>query len=111
MPIGRLKYASMVKNIWEEITGNKTLALADAGKRFYITAAATITVPLNSAVAFETGEQIDFMCDTTGTVQFAATEGVTLKYKSGLKINGQYAWVTLIKQGTNTWALVGSLKA
>ena len=89
-----------------------TLVLSDAGK--YVTldnaAAITMTVPLNSSVAFPVGTQIDFAQLGAGQVTFAATGGVTINSDtSKLKIGVRYGGATLIKTATDTWLLIGNL--
>jgi len=108
-----------IGNNWHEITGNTTLALTDATKVHHVRAAAIITVPPYSSVAFSKGTEMVFMADTASDVSFVAGENVLIKYKTGLKINGQGAGATLKKMDKdengnavdNLWWLVGDLKA
>ena len=91
---------------------SKTLALSDAYsfQNCGNAAAQTITVPLNSSVAFPIGTTINFAQIGAGQVDFAATGGVTILSKLGnLKISIQYAGATLTKTATDTWLLVGDL--
>jgi hypothetical protein len=91
---------------------NKTLALTDAGKVLKVTAAATITVPLNAAVAFAIGAEIVILSYTAADVAIAPDTSVTLySVSSNRKINGQYSAVTLKKMATDEWVLIGALKA
>jgi hypothetical protein len=90
----------------------KTLALTDNGGYVRTTSgsAVTITVPLNSSVAFPTGAEIVVFQDGAGLVTFAATGGVTIKSKdSNLSLGGQYSSATLKKVDTDTWDLIGDL--
>lgn len=90
----------------------KTLALTDNGGYVRTTSgsAVTITVPLNSSVAFPTGAEIVVFQDGAGLVTFAATGGVTIKSKdSNLSLGGQYSAATLKKVATDTWDLIGDL--
>lgn len=91
-----------------------TFVLADNGKycRFTNSGAVTVTVPPNSSVAFAAGTQIDVIQGGTGKVTFAQGSGVTINSLNGNKaLVGRYAGATLIKVGTDTWDLVGSLAA
>jgi hypothetical protein len=91
---------------------SKTLALTDAGKVLKVTAAATITVPLNAAVAFAIGAEIVILSYTASDVAIVPDTNVTLySASSNRKINGQYSAVTLKKMATDEWALIGALKA
>jgi hypothetical protein len=93
---------------------NYTLVLTDAGKTIEMTKAtvSTLTVPLNSSVAFPVGTRIDILQVGAGQVTVAAATGaVTINYKGGLKISGQWAAATLIKRATDTWVLIGNLTA
>jgi hypothetical protein len=91
------------------------LGLADAGQTLLINSTndITITVPLNSAVPFATGQRLDVVRLNTGNVTFAgATVGVTINSKnSNKKIAARYSGATLIKYDTDTWVLIGDLTA
>jgi hypothetical protein len=92
--------------------GSYTLTLSDRGNLVEITSAGTVTVPLNSSVAFPTGSQILVVRGTTGAVDIGATSGVTLNSANGFKnLNYQYSSATLLKSGSDTWYLFGDLKA
>lgn len=70
----------------------------------------TVTVPANASVAFPVGTQIDCIQDGAGKVTFAAAGGVTINSDSSyLSIANRYRPVSLIKEATNVWYLVGSL--
>jgi hypothetical protein len=95
-------------------TDSYTLVRGDAGKLIEMgkATAQTLTVPLNSSVAFPTGTKIDIIQTGAGETTIAATGGVTINSEgSKLKLNAQWAGATLIKRATNTWILIGSLKA
>jgi hypothetical protein len=97
-----------------DITANATLALADEGKVLRVNSASnlTITIPLNSSVAFPTDTEIAILRYGTGTVSISPTSGVTLQSASGnRKVKDQYGSVALKKIGENEWILVGSLEA
>lgn len=90
------------------------LALTDSNMVINMTGASsqTITIPPNSSVAFPIGAQITFIMSGAGAVVFAPGSGVTLQSKDTKRtIDGQYASATLIKIGTDTWSLIGALKA
>lgn len=91
-----------------------TLVLADAGKTIDLNnaSAITLTVPLNSSVAYPVGTRIDLVQSGAGQVTVAATGGVTINSKAGnLKLTGQWSAATLIQRSANTWVLVGDLAA
>jgi hypothetical protein len=70
----------------------------------------TLTVPLNSSVAFPIGSKIDVAQYGSGQTTITATGGVTIRsYLSQLKIAGQYGAATLVKIGTNEWYCFGNL--
>jgi hypothetical protein len=94
-------------------TDSYTLVLGDAGKLIEMgkATAQTLTVPLNSSVAFPTGTKIDIIQTGAGETTIAATGGVTINSEgSKLKLNAQWAGATLIKRATDTWIVIGSLK-
>ena len=91
--------------------GNYTLALSDKGNLVEITAAGTVTVPLNSSVAFPVGSQVIIVRATAGVVDIAGAGGVTLNSaNSYLDLNYQYSSATLIKKTTDEWYVFGDLK-
>lgn len=96
-------------------TTSYTLALSDASKMVEVAvtspSTATVTVPLNTSVAFPVGAQILIAQTGTGTVSIAAAGGVTINYRTGLglNLNGQWAIATLVKRATDTWILFGDL--
>jgi hypothetical protein len=92
-----------------------TTVLADDGKLITCDNAASIalTIPPNSSVAYGIGTQINIMqMNATGTVTITAGAGVTLRSAgSKLKTDAQYAVATCAKIATDTWVVVGNLKA
>ena len=92
-----------------------TTVLADDGKLVTCDNAASIalTIPPNSSVAYGIGTQINIMqMNATGTVTITAGAGVTLQSDgSKLKTNAQYAVATCLKIASDTWVVVGNLKA
>lgn len=95
-------------------TDGFTLALGDENTTILCNkgTAMTVTVPLNSSVAFAVGTQISFVQIGAGQVTFAGAVGVTLNSdNSKKKILVQYGVASLIKTGTDTWVLFGQLTA
>ena len=91
-----------------------TLLLTAASKILYCsnTATLTITIPLNSAVAFSIGATIDVVQTAAGKVTVAGASGVTLNSNgSYYSTKGQWAVITMIKTGTDTWLLFGATAA
>jgi hypothetical protein len=71
----------------------------------------TLTIPLNSSVAYPVGAQINVLQTGTGQTTIAATAGVTVNATPGLKLRAQWSSATLIKRATDTWVAVGDLSA
>lgn len=91
---------------------SKTLALTDAGtvQRMTNTAAATVTIPLNSAVAFPVGTEIEIYRAGAGTVTVVPTSGVTLECAAtAYAIKDQYSRAHLKKWAENTWSVEGNV--
>ena len=91
-----------------------TTVLADDGKLVTCDNASAIalTIPPNSSVAYGIGTQINIMQLGAGTVTITAGAGVTLRSDgSKLKTNAQYAVATCCKIASDTWVVVGNLKA
>ena len=95
-------------------TGNYTLALTDQGKvlPFSTTSTGTITIPLNSSVAFPTGSVVNFIQTGTGPMLVTGSSGVAIQSESSkLKLKGQYAVAGALKTDTDTWVLFGNLSS
>ena len=95
-------------------TASYSLVLADRGKLVEMNSASanTLTVPLNSSIAFPIGSKIDVTQYGAGATTITATSGVTIRsFTSFLKIAGQYAACTLVKIGTDEWYCYGNLIA
>lgn len=91
-----------------------TTVLADDGKLITCDngSAIALTIPPNSSVAYGIGTQINIMQLGAGTVTITAGAGVTLRSAgSKLKTDAQYAVATCCKIATDTWVVVGNLKA
>jgi hypothetical protein len=89
-----------------------TLALTDLNQLVEINNASanTLTVPLNSSIAFVIGSKIDVVQYGAGQTTITAASGVTINsYLGALKIAGRYGACTLVKIGTNEWYCFGNL--
>lgn len=89
-----------------------TLVLTDNGRLVTLSnaAAITLTVPLNSSVAFATGAVINIQQIGAGQVTVAGAAGVTLN-GTGTKTRAQWSAASLIKTATDTWTLIGDITA
>jgi hypothetical protein len=85
------------------------LVLADDSKGVELsnTGAITLTVPLNSSVAFPIGAQITLVQTNTGQVTVVGAGGVTVNATPGLKLRAQWSSATLLQRATNSWLLIG----
>ena len=91
-----------------------TAVLTDDGKLITMSNAGanTFTVPPNSSVAFGIGTQLNIAMLGAGQTSVVAGSGVTLNSAGAkLKLDSQYAVATCVKTDTNTWFVVGNLKA
>ena len=91
-----------------------TTVLTDDGKLITVSNASanTLTIPPNSSVAYGIGTQINIAQLGAGTITITAGAGVTLNSAGAkLKTDAQYAVATCVKTDTNTWFVVGNLKA
>ena len=91
-----------------------TAVLTDDGKLITMSNASanTFTVPPNSGVAFGIGTQLNIAQLGAGATTIVAGSGVTLNSAGAkLKLDAQYAVATCVKTDTNTWFVVGNLKA
>jgi len=89
-----------------------SLVLSDAGKVISLnnSSAITVTIPTNASVAFDVGATVSLVQLGAGTVTVVGDSGVTLlSLDSATDISGQYGFASLLKIGTNIWALSGAL--
>jgi hypothetical protein len=97
-----------------EITDTYTLVLADAQKVVPFSKATgfTVTVPANSSVAFEIGDQVNLLQTGVGQITVGYSSPVVVRSEgTKLKLKGQYAMATLVKIGTDEWVLLGNTAA
>lgn len=71
----------------------------------------TATVPNNASVAYSIGTALSILQKGTGQVTIAGEAGVTFVTEVGLITTAQGAFATLLKIGTDEWAVSGSLSA
>jgi len=90
-----------------------TLVLTDQSDLVEISNASanTLTVPLNSSVAFPVGTTITVLQTGAGQTTITPTGGVTINGTPGLKLRAQWSSATLIKRATDTWVAIGDLSA
>lgn len=93
-------------------TGSYTLSLTDNWKVITInsSSANTLTVPPNSTVALPIGASITICCIGSGQTTIAAGSGVTIYSRGSLLDIIVLGDATLLKIGTDTWKLIGSLE-
>jgi hypothetical protein len=86
-------------------------AVGDENKYVRTTGTALVTLPQDSAEAFEVGTTIYYERYGSGTLTFAAGTGVTeLTSKDGtLTCGDRYTVVAAIKTDDNKWALIGNI--
>ncbi|MGE5612706.1 MAG: hypothetical protein ACM3UO_00325 [Bacillota bacterium] len=116
-------YGPKASGAWGSATGNViptiintnsqsgttyTLVLSDAGQVIETTnsSAVTVTIPLNSSVAFPVGTIIQVCQVGTGQVTIAGS-GVTKNAVSSLTTRTQWSTLTLRKRATDTWLISG----
>jgi len=98
-------------------TASATLTLADYPSPTFVWASHTsvaivYTVPTNASHAHPVGTQIDISRGGAADVSVAAAGGVTIvSADSKLKLNKTGSAASLFKIATDTWLLVGDLKA
>jgi hypothetical protein len=93
-------------------TGNYTLALTDQGKilPFNTSSTGTVTVPLNSSVAFPTGSFVNILQSGTGPIYITGASGVAVQSESSkLRLKGQYAVAGVVQTDINNWVAFGNL--
>jgi hypothetical protein len=92
-----------------------TFVLTDADNKFVSgdnVNGITFTIPLNSAVAFPVGSVLNIKQKGSGQITISPDVGVTVNYPSSatMKLREPGSWATLVKDGTDTWSLLGDLE-
>ena len=90
-----------------------TAVLSDVSKLITLNNASgiTMTIPLNSSVAFPTGTVLYFAQLGAGQVGFTGASGVTLNFTPGRFLRTQYSTASAIQLSTNLWLLSADLTA
>lgn len=89
-----------------------SLQLSDAGKllKLNVGSANDLRITAESLVDFPIGTQILLIQYGTGQTTVVTSGGVTLRSSGGkTKLSAQYAMATLIKIGSDEWALAGDI--
>ena len=72
----------------------------------------TVTVPVDASpltvTDLDIGHKIDALQMGEGQVTFSGASGVSVVGNPGTRTNGQYAQVSLLKVGSNSWVLYGN---
>lgn len=104
------EYAMPAKTSGVTITTSTTLTAAHAEKMLLVNSSSAVTITVPSGTTIPDGTLINIVAVGTGAVTLVAGSGVTLKTKdSKLKIDGQYAAVTLYKESSSVWHGWGAL--
>ena len=109
----KMQACNMRQDFIRDYAINHTLSLGDAGATIHCTkgSAQVITVPSYGTCPFRVGTTIGVIWEGVGAVTITAAAGVTLNGAvagSGL-MSARYGMVLLIKRGTNTWVVAGSI--
>lgn len=108
---GKAKPERISAPIRTEVTGNVTLALADAGRFIPVnsSSAITVTIPTNSSVAFPIGTEIEIYRRGSGTVTLGVSS-LTIECMSEARtIKDRYTSVVIKKLDTDTWNIQGNV--
>lgn len=95
-------------------TGALALDASHAGKHVYSTATRTVTIPANSAVAYEIGTTISFIAASGATVTIAITTDTLLLAGTGAGGAGTsrtlaaHGMATAVKVASTTWYISGN---
>jgi hypothetical protein len=97
------------------ISKTSSYTLSSLGERdslieFDSTDPITVTIPLNSNVAFPIGTTLDLLGVNTGLITITGESGVEVNATPGLKLRTRWSSCTLLKRGENSWVVYGDLK-
>lgn len=104
------EYAMPAKTSGVTITTSTTLTASHAEKMLLVNSSSAVTITVPSGSTIPDGTLVNIVAVGTGAVTLVAGNGATLKTKdSKLKIDGQYAAVTLYKESSTVWHGWGAL--
>lgn len=109
---GTLTGGAIYYTVTQSTGTSYTLALSDVGQviPFNLTTTGTITVPLNSSVAFPTGSVVNFIQAGTGAVVVTGASGVSMRSEGNkYKLKAQYSLGGVVKIATDEWVAFGNL--
>lgn len=92
-----------------------TLVLTDNGRLVTVDNASpiTVTIPLNSSVAFATGAIVNVQQIGAGQITVQGASGVTVTSTGATattpKTRAQYSAISLVKTGTDSWTAIGDI--
>ena len=69
------------------------------------------TITINSSLGLSIGQRIDFLWNGFVAAVTFSGSGVTLDGTPGLNLRTRFSWATLLCTGTNSYVLIGDLKA
>jgi hypothetical protein len=91
-------------------TDDYTLLTADAGKLIIINSSSNEDVTVNGSLDLAVGQRIDVLRLGTGEVTVVAS-GTTVNGTPGLRLRARYSTATVLCVGTDTYVVLGDLKA
>jgi hypothetical protein len=91
-------------------TGSYTLLTADAGELIIVDSSSNRDVTVNGSLDLSVGQRIDLVRLGTGEVTVVPS-GATVNGTPGLKLRARYSAATLLCVATDTYVLLGDLKA
>jgi hypothetical protein len=91
-------------------TDDYTLLTADAGKLIIINSSSNEEVTVDGSLDLDVGQRIDLLRLGTGEVTVVAAS-TTVNGTPGLKLRARYSAATLLCVGTDTYVVLGDLKA
>jgi hypothetical protein len=109
---GTLTAGAIYYTITQSTGTSYTLSLSDVGKvlPFNLNATGTVTVPLNSSVAFPTGSVVNLIQAGTGPLLVTGASGVEIRSENNrYKLTGQYSLAGIVKIATDEWVAFGNL--
>lgn len=91
-------------------TATYTTVLEDRGQllEFQNAGGTTVTIPLNSSVAYTTGDVLEIVNGSTATVTIVGDTGVTIEATGDItSLTSEWQKCQLVKRETNNWLLTG----
>jgi hypothetical protein len=93
-----------------DMNGSHTVVSSDVNNVREMSGGGTLSIPSDNAF-WPVGQRMEVIQTGSSEVTIAGSSGVTVNGTPGLKLRGQWSGAVIIKRASNTFVVIGDLKA